>query len=223
MRVPRGHAGCVARGQTGRVRDRHGFIVRFVLLGAREERLASAGLARVLVGGGEHGGGWASVSAPVRAPCRLSCVASRSFTPRTSLSSLALVTAVLLPAAASSESAAEMLPVLAKADSRMRLQRCETPLAARPLGRSQGLGEFSGRQYWMVIGVCTRKHALPLGAVFLPVRAVLPRSSNSGCRRGRVCRRRAQRSSDSRCFTVAEGSAGQKVAARWRSETCQPC
>jgi hypothetical protein len=90
------------------------------------------GLARVLVVGGEHGGGWASVSAPVRAPCRAWCVAGRSFTPRSSLRSLALVTVLLLPAAASSESVAEMLPVLAKAESRMRLQRCETPLLPGP-------------------------------------------------------------------------------------------
>lgn len=73
------------------------------------------------------------LSARVRAPCRAWWVAGRSFTPRSSLRSLALVTVLLLPAAASSESAAEMLlPVLAKADSRMRLQRCETPLLPGP-------------------------------------------------------------------------------------------
>lgn len=92
MRVPRGHAGCIARRQTGRFRDRHGCIVRFVLLGAREERLASARLARILVAGREHGGGWASVSGGLAVhSLSFVCVAGRS---RRLLlpSSLALVT-----------------------------------------------------------------------------------------------------------------------------------
>jgi hypothetical protein len=74
--------------------------------------------------------------------------------------SFALGTFLLLPAA-SSESAAQMLPILAQANSRMRLQRCETPLLPGPWVAS--LRQI--RSAPMIAGVCTQQHhSLPFGA-----------------------------------------------------------
>lgn len=116
-------------------------------------------------------------------------------------------------------------PCASQSRLRMRLQRCETPLLPDPwVARLRRVCRAAILNA-LITGVCTPKHHTPLGAVFIPVRAVLSCSSSNNSRRMSYVRRRAQRSSDFRCFTVAEAEAAQARRWRleWRSETCQPC